>query len=407
MINYGDHLFAFFQGILSSLSACVYPLLPVITAMFSRFAGENAARGKILILSFTYLAGMVFSYVGLGVIAALSGSIFGSWLANPLVSSLLGLLLVVLGLIYLELIPFQFKSFSDNKALQMENKFLSALVLGLFSALVAAPCAAPLFGSVLIEIARQAAENESIIPGVSMGFSFSLGMGLPFMLAGILSMKLPKSGNWLSLVKIVGGTILITAGLHYFDLGKLSQVSGNLVSIVLLTLLYVVFLYTAWKIYHHPTKPQFLYKVVLLFSVLSLFSATTIYSNAGQVKQTQGQWTYSFSDHKKYSLSLVDFWADWCVACKEMEKEYFSKPEFKDLKEKFNLGLIKVDLSDFENETANEIADRYGVQGLPTLILIDKSGEAKATILGYENAKKLDNELTFHLNSILGEDQKP
>ena len=288
----------------------------------------------------------------------------------------------------------------------MENKFLSALMLGLFSALVAAPCAAPLFGSVLIEIARQAAENESIIPGVSMGFSFSLGMGLPFMLAGILSMKLPKSGNWLSLVKIVGGTILITAGLHYFDLGK--TVTGHrkfslyCSSHIVICCLFI----HSMENLSSSQKPQFLYKVVLLFSVFSLFSATTIYSNADQGKQTQGQWTYSFSDHKKYSLSLIDFWADWCVACKEMEKEYFSKPEFKDLKESFNLGLIKVDLSDFENETANEIADRYGVQGLPTLILIDKSGEAKATILGYENAQKLDNELTFHLNSILGENQK-
>lgn len=389
------------------MSACVYPLLPVITAMFSRFAGENAARSKILFLSLTYLAGMVFSYVGLGVIAALSGSIFGSWLANPLVSSLLALLLIILGLIYLELIPFQFKSFSDNMALQMENKFLSALMLGLFSALVAAPCAAPLFGSVLIEIARQAAKNESILPGISMGFSFSLGMGLPFMLAGILSMKLPKSGNWLSLVKIIGGTILITAGLHYFDLGKLSQIHGSKTSSVLLLLLYFIFLYTAWKVYHHPNKPQFLYKIVLLFSVLSLFSATTTYSNSSQNKETQGQWSYSFSDHKNYTLSLVDFWADWCVACKEMEKDYFSKNRFGELKEKFNFGLIKIDLSDFENETANEIADKYGVHGLPTLLLIDRSGEAKATILGYENAEKLDGELTFHLNSILGEDKAP
>ena len=403
MINYGDHLFAFLQGILSSLSACVYPLLPVITAMFSRFAGENATRSKVTFLSLTYLSGMVVSYVGLGIMAALSGSIFGAWLANPLVSSILGLVLLLLGLIYLELIPFQFKSFSDSKALQVKNKFLGALMLGLFSALVAAPCAAPLFGSVLIEIARQAAENESILPGVSMGISFSLGMGLPFMLAGVLSMKLPKSGNWLSLVKITGGTILITASLHYFDLGRLSQISGNLFSIIILTVAYILFLYTSWKVYHHPNKSQFIYKLTLLFSVLSLFSASTIYSNGEAKTSGRDQWSYEFSDHEDFKLSVIDFWADWCVACKEMENEYFSKPGFKELKSKFDLGLIKVDLSDFENEKANKIADDYGVQGLPTLLLINKSGEVEATILGYENAEKLKNELTFHLNSILGD----
>ena len=164
MINYSDHLFAFFREFYLLYQLAFYPLLPVITAMFSRFAGENAARSKILILSVTYLAGMVFSYVGLGVIAALSGSIFGSWLANPLVSSLLGLLLIVLGLIYLELIPFQFKSFSDNKALQMENKFLSALMLGLFSALVAAPCAAPLLARCSLKLPGRLLKMNRLYP---------------------------------------------------------------------------------------------------------------------------------------------------------------------------------------------------------------------------------------------------
>lgn len=237
-----------------------------------------------------------------------------------------------------------------------------------------------------------------------MGASFSLGMGLPFMLAGVLSMKLPRSGNWLGMVKIIGGTILITAGIHYFEFFQPQNLSGGIGFMVILLAFYVLFIISAWKISLHPNKPRYAYKLSLLLAIISLFSSSYLFANLQSENQLQDEtWSYEFKDYQKHELSMIDFWADWCAACKQMEKEYFSKPRFESLVQKYKLGLLKVDLSDYDNDDANAIADQYNVHGLPTLVLIDRKGKAQASILGYTGAQKLEEELLFHLKRIQGE----
>jgi len=209
--NFLDYILVFFGGVVISFTPCVYPLLPVVIGYIGARSTGSKLRG--FILSIIYVTGVAITYSVLGLIAALTGRLFGQIAVHPVSNLIAGNIFIFFGLAFLDV----FKIFTPRVSLQEKVKvkgFLSVFILGLVSGLVVGPCTAPALGAVLVHIGSR----QNIIYGMSLMFTFAYGAGTVLILAGTFSgllVNLPKSGSWLTGVKKVCGVILILAG-EYF-----------------------------------------------------------------------------------------------------------------------------------------------------------------------------------------------
>ncbi|MES0489971.1 MAG: cytochrome c biogenesis protein CcdA [Leptospirales bacterium] len=395
---------AFAQGLISSLSACVYPLIPITTALFG--AGRVGHWLQGFFLSSIYVLGMALTYVALGLAAALGGSVFGAYLGDPIVIVVFAVLFILLGLGFLGVIPMPLPNFGDKMHVEKKNMITYPLILGIFSGFIAAPCTAPFFGAVLVDIAANSATNESVIPGITQAFAFSLGMGLPFLLIGTFAVKLPKPGKWLQVVKFIGATILFTFAFHYVEdiMGPFPNADNLLLYAILGVLLFAVFLMLAEPLNAGAmeTKRGKLYvSVFLLIAAFGLFLATSpLRGNTKPVNpveivstdiHVEGEvvWYDSMEEGMKVAqktgaVILVDFWAEWCTQCYVMEAELFTSPEFRSIVLTKGIVLIRLDVTKADSEK-EELLQKYNAVGLPTLALTDSDGNLIDSALGFRN----------------------
>ena len=415
---------AFSHGLISSLSACVYPLIPITTAIFG--AGRVGHWLEGFILSGIYVAGMSITYVTIGLVAALGGTVFGSYMGSPEVIYLFAALFFLLGLGFLGVIPLPIPNFAEKIHLKKSSSIFYPLILGIFSGFIAAPCTAPLFGALLIDIARNSAENQSILPGIVQALAFSLGMGLPFLFIGGFALKLPKPGSWMNVVKYVGASILIASGFHYLEdvMGPFPDYDLLIQYAIIGAAIYVIFMWLSAP--KEEMMPGFRGKLMtgsfVTIAAIGLFLATSpiVRSDIQVVKPVHTD--HDGHDHGSHNRSglvwhpeldegletvepgglvLVDFWAEWCAACKKMESELFTDPDFKTLVKKYKLTLIRIDFTEIDSPEKEEIAERYQIQGLPFLAITDKTGILLDNMLGFKNkSTALDqlNEIFSGLN---------
>lgn len=204
-------LLAFAAGILTSLTPCVYPIIPIIVTFIG--ARKDASRFKAFQLSLFYVLGMSVTYTFLGLLAAWSGSMFGKVQSSPWTNLLVGLIFILFGLYQLDLIPINLPVLTPKKG---ESGFGTAFFIGLTSGVIASPCAAPVLGSILIFVA----DKQDLGFGALLMFVYSLGMGLLFLLLGTftgLLASIPKTGNWSKWIKyvfaagmfLIGGYLLV------------------------------------------------------------------------------------------------------------------------------------------------------------------------------------------------------
>lgn len=382
---------AFSHGLLSSLSACVYPLIPITTALFGGGQVKNWLHS--FALAAIYVAGMAVTYVALGVIAALSGTVFGSYLGMPEVSFAFGVAFILLGLAFIGILPLPLPNFADKLQVKKSSSIFYPLVLGIFSGFIAAPCTAPLFGGILLEIANAAAESGSVTPGITQALAFSLGMGLPFLLIGGFALKLPKPGNWLNTVKYIGGVVLIAAGFHYIEdiIGPFPSAENIKLMVAVGIFLFILFFIMSAPLSHPPAKKSEKLKPAsfLIIAAFGLFLITSPFA-ARQSQQPADGWYQSLdaalgAASENNSPVLIDFWAEWCVACHKMEEQLFPSAEFKELVEKHNLTLARLDFTDSSDSDKIEIAQKYYIKGLPTLVLTDSEGNMLHSFVGYKS----------------------
>lgn len=209
----------FGAGLLTSLTPCVYPLIPVTVSILGAKKAES--KGKAFVLALSYVLGIAVTYAALGAFAALTGSLFGQVASNPWVNIAMAVLLAVLSLNMLEVFQFQLPGLAGASAGARKAGVVSNFLLGLAFGLVASPCTAPVLGAVLLWVGK----TGSVVRGSSLLFVFALGMGAFLLAVGTfssLATTLPKSGNWMIRVKTAMGVLLLgMAGWFCFQAGQL------------------------------------------------------------------------------------------------------------------------------------------------------------------------------------------
>lgn len=209
--NQIDYLKAFLGGVGVSLTPCVYPLIPITIGYIGIKAGGSKFRG--FTLSLVYVSGIAVTYSLLGLLASLTGQLFGTISSNPVTYFLAGIIIIIFGLSMLDLFAISVPNivkFSTNK----KQGIIPVFFLGITSGLIVGPCLTPVLGMILAYLAAK----RNILYGVSLLVSFAYGMGAILILCGTFSsilVGLPKSGRWLGYIKKICGVILLCMGIYF------------------------------------------------------------------------------------------------------------------------------------------------------------------------------------------------
>ena len=210
-----DFVFAFLWGALFSFTPCVYPLIPVTVGYVG--AASSGSKFKGFSLSLLYVTGMAITYSALGVIATLTGTIFGKISSYPETYIILGVIVIILGLSMLDIFVLPFPNIVKLPEIKKKNYF-SVFILGMACGLIVSPCLTPALASILVYLATK----RNLLYGVFLLFSFAYGAGMVLILAGTFSgflVNLPKSGKWLVHIKRICAVITLVAGMYFIQAG--------------------------------------------------------------------------------------------------------------------------------------------------------------------------------------------
>jgi cytochrome c-type biogenesis protein len=211
----------FGAGLVTSLTPCIYPMIPITVGILSGTSGIAPSRARITRLTLTYAVGLALFYAILGLIAGLTGSLFGTVSANPWARFAIGNLLLIFGLAMLDVIPVSPPERLMRWASGLGGgSYPAVFLLGATSGIVAAPCGAPAFAAVLTWVAA----TRSGLLGFVYLFVFSLGMTALLVAVGLFSghlVALPRSGPWMVWVKKLAGVVLLGMAEYYFiEMGR-------------------------------------------------------------------------------------------------------------------------------------------------------------------------------------------
>jgi thiol:disulfide interchange protein DsbD len=206
-----DFIFAFFGGLLASFTPCVYPLIPISTGYIIGNAQNSKIKG--FLLSLFYVTGIAVTYSFLGILAVLTGRIFGEFSVNPIVNLISGVLILIFGISMFDLFHFNF-TLNLKPPVHRKRSYFLALLLGLVSGLMISPCLTPILGAILTYLST----TKNIFYGGFLLLSFSYGMGLIFILIGTFGVSftgLPKPGKWMVAIKKICAAVIVLTGLYF------------------------------------------------------------------------------------------------------------------------------------------------------------------------------------------------
>ena len=215
----------FLAGVLTSLTPCIYPMIPITAAIVGGQEADVATRSKwrTLGLTMTYVIGLALTYAALGLVAGLTGTMFGSISTNPWLYFAMANVLIIAALALLDVLPVRMPAAIMQRAATAgtAGRYSGAFVMGAMSGLVAAPCSAPIMAAVLTWVAA----TKSAVLGFIYLFTFSLGMCALLVAVGLstgLAARLPRAGGWMVKVKKVFALIMLGVAEYYLiQMGQL------------------------------------------------------------------------------------------------------------------------------------------------------------------------------------------
>ncbi len=376
---------AFFWGFLASLTPCVYPMIPITAGVIGAANTGSLARG--FTLSLFYVFGMSLTYAALGVAAAWSGGLFGAYAGHPAVRIVVAAVFVALALSLFDLFYFQLPvGLSSRMAgLRKGGGALGVLVTGAVAGAVVGPCVGPMLAGLLVYIAGLGDRLQ----GFLLMWSFALGMGLLFLVIGTFSgaaAALPRSGTWMGKLKAVFGVLMLGAALYYVE----PLLPPRIALLILGSLLIGagVFAGALDRTDPESSRGERLWKaagiVVLALGVVyaarfALNDSAGPLSPVASVPETPKiAW---MEDHaaglaladRSGRPVLLDFTADWCAVCKELETRTFPHPEV--VRKSREFVPIRVDATDANAPRVRALQRQYEVVGLPTVMFLTPDGE--------------------------------
>ncbi|MBC3907573.1 protein-disulfide reductase DsbD [Undibacterium umbellatum] len=385
-------------GLGLSFTPCVLPMVPILSFII---VGEGAGikRSRGFLLSLCYALGMALVYTALGIAAGLVGEGLSATLQNPWVLGAFALLMVILSLSMFNVYQLQVPAALQTKLTiasegQRNGKLVGVFFMGAISALIVGPCvAAPLAGA-LVYISQ----TRDVVVGGSALFAMAMGMSVPLLLVGISAGSLlPRAGMWMESIKRFFGVLMLAMALWMISpvIPAWSQMLGW--AILLLA-------YAIYQLFFHRSG-MFAKAVAVMFSLLGAVQLVGVATGGRDVFSPVAHLYGGSTEHVKFTrvrsiaeldaalaqskgkTVMLDFYADWCVSCKEMEKLTF--PETKVKAKLDNMLLLQVDVT-ANNADDKALLKRFGLFGPPGIIFFDAQGKEipRQRVIGYQNADK-------------------
>ena len=373
-------LFIFIGGLALNLTPCVYPLIPITIGYFG---GQSEGKtSRLFLLGVLYMLGMALTYSVIGVVTSLSGAIFGTLLQNMYVIIGIAALFVVLALSQFGVYEFNLPSSWMTMAGGAKGGSFGAFFMGLTMGIVAAPCIGPF---VLGLVTFVAAKGDPF-QGFLMFFVLALGLGFPYLILALFSGKiksLPRSGEWMEGVKHLFGFIMLGMAIYFLDpiLPKELQWYTLPVFGIIAASILIFVDKTGNRVQGFRTV-----KIALSILVIAVSAYALV-----PVKKQSPDWQ-SFSEARyeasltKNEMMIIDFYADWCIPCKELDAMTFSDSRVIAESQKFT--MYKADLTKSGTPETEALTKRFHIKGVPTVLIIDSKGNEKERITGFVKAEE-------------------
>lgn len=388
----------FLAGLLLSLTPCVLPMVPILSSIVISSNKDHAIRYTL-----SYVAGVSATYIIFGIVASITGSFLSSSLQNIYFLLFNGFLFLIFALAMFDIFHFNISenNFLSNLLNKINKKnIIHIFFLGLFSALILSPCVAPPLAAAILYISQA---NDILLGGLSL-FIMSIGMSVPLLLIGFSANRfLPKPGIWMVKVKKLIGFVLIGMSI-YIIRPLLDEVVFYLLLNTLLTI--TIFYY----LFFTETKIAF-FKIVLILGLLISFLFNIFHTKNYIEKDMRltldnkpefiainslDQLNNIIASNKEKPI-MLDFYADWCVACLEFEKFTFTDKEVSTLMQRYI--LLKADVTD-NNLNDKALMKRFNIFGPPAILFFNNSGDEVKQIrtIGFKNPKDFKKILQIGLD---------
>ncbi|EML1599070.1 protein-disulfide reductase DsbD [Burkholderia cenocepacia] len=404
----------FVAGVVLSLLPCSYPMIPIVSAIIIG-QGTRATHARGFALSLTYVVGMALVYTVLGIAAALVGQSLGAWLQNPWVLGAFGVLLTAFAVSLISgkdiALPERWQNgAAEASSARQGGHFVAVAAMGALSALVVGACmTAPLF-AVLAFIAHT---GNALLGGAAL-FAMGLGLGVPLLVVGVgAGTVLPRAGAWMDGVKVFFGIVLLAAALWIVWPVLAGALKMVLAALWLLIAAAALGLFTPnagaasiWRRLGRGVGAALaIWAATLLVGLaagstdpvkpLAVLAARTVASGgaatAGAAAAQDGPAFASVRSSGELDALLktsgqpvmLDFYADWCVSCKEMEHLTFTDARVQARLAK--LHLVRADVT-ANNPDDQALLKRFNLFGPPGIIFFDRNGNEIGRVVGYQAA---------------------
>ncbi|UEP35065.1 protein-disulfide reductase DsbD [Burkholderia ambifaria] len=401
----------FVAGVVLSLLPCSYPMIPIVSAIIIG-QGTRATHARGFALSLTYVVGMALVYTVLGIAAALVGQSLGAWLQNPWVLGAFGVLLTAFAVSLISgkdiALPERWQNgAAEASSARQGGHFIAVAAMGALSALVVGACmTAPLF-AVLAFIAHT---GNALLGGAAL-FAMGLGLGVPLLVVGIgAGTVLPRAGAWMDSVKVFFGIVLLAAALWIVWPVLAGGLKMVLAALWLLVAAAALGLFTPhagaasiWRRLGRGLGAALaIWAATLLVGLaagsndpvkpLAVLAARTVASGDAPAAAQPGPAFASVRSSGELDTLLktsgrpvmLDFYADWCVSCKEMEHLTFTDSRVQ--ARLAQLHLVRADVT-ANNPDDQALLKRFNLFGPPGIIFFDRNGHEIGRVVGYQAAE--------------------
>ena len=402
-------------GLLLSLTPCVFPMIPILSGIIVG-RGHKITHAHAFLLSLAYVLGMAITYAVAGVAAGYSGELISNTLQTPWALGGFAAIFVVLSLSMFGLYELQLPAALQSRLTNTSNKLHGGHLTGVFamgalSAIIMGPCvAAPLAGALLY-----ISQTHDAVLGGSALFVMGLGMGVPLLIIGTSAgTLLPKAGPWMESVKRFFGVLMLA--LAIWIVAPVIPVAAQMLAWAALLIFCAIHLHALDPLPANARGIKKLGKALGILSLLlgvayligALSGARDILRPLGTLQNTPGVAAPAEAERfervkglaalqarvaqAKGRVVMLDFYADWCISCKEMERFTFSDPAIHARMSKALLLQADVTANDADDKA---LLQHFQLFGPPAILFFDKQGREQADlrVIGYQNAQQFGNSL--------------